>query len=126
MPSSVRGLYDAAPRRISLECILSLVKKLSAPGFVTRLQLVVSKQSNAFVSGFNTWRKGEKKISEHERSPSHRGAMLASTSLRGSKGRVDHDLVKQYEAECSYWHYVLKHAVSVIQRDHWLLVVLIN
>jgi len=74
----------------------------------------LTKQSNAFTSGFNNWRKGEKKISAHESSVSHRDAMIELTSLCASKGRVDHGLVKQYEDECSYWRKVLKRAVSVI------------
>ena len=76
---------------------------------------LVSKQSNAFTSGVNNWRKGEKNISGRENSLSHRDAMVALTSLRCSKGRVDRELVKQYDDECCYWHNILKRALSVIR-----------
>uniref|UniRef100_A0A096MAY1 HAT C-terminal dimerisation domain-containing protein n=1 Tax=Poecilia formosa TaxID=48698 RepID=A0A096MAY1_POEFO len=75
--------------------------------FACRIFSNANTQSN-FETGFSDWK-------QHENSEHHRKAMLTYVSLAAASGRIDTELQKQFESECSYWTEVLRRVVSVVK-----------
>uniref|UniRef100_A0A3B3WVG3 HAT C-terminal dimerisation domain-containing protein n=1 Tax=Poecilia mexicana TaxID=48701 RepID=A0A3B3WVG3_9TELE len=65
--------------------------------------------------GFQVSERVYKHQKEHENSEHHRKAMLTYVSLAAASGRIDTELQKQFESECSYWTEVLRRVVSVVK-----------
>uniref|UniRef100_A0A3Q2QGC9 DUF4371 domain-containing protein n=1 Tax=Fundulus heteroclitus TaxID=8078 RepID=A0A3Q2QGC9_FUNHE len=71
-------------------------------------------QSN-FETGFSDWKHATECMREHENSEHYRKAMLTYVSLAAASGRIDTELQKQFESECSYWTEVLRRVVFVVK-----------
>lgn len=66
-------------------------------------------------SGCNDWKHIHQIILSHENSPTHRQSMMTYLTRSKAVGRVDTDLLSQYQKEVDYWRNVLKRIVSVIK-----------
>lgn len=82
--------------------------------FACRIFTNANTQSN-FETGFSDWKHATERMREHENSEHHRKAMLTYVSLAAASGRIDTELQKQFESECSYWTEVLRRVVSVVK-----------
>uniref|UniRef100_A0A087X3D0 TTF-type domain-containing protein n=1 Tax=Poecilia formosa TaxID=48698 RepID=A0A087X3D0_POEFO len=82
--------------------------------FACRIFSNANTQSN-FETGFSHWKHATERMREHENSEHHRKAMLTYVSLAAASGRIDTELQKQFESECSYWTEVLRRVVSVVK-----------
>lgn len=65
--------------------------------------------------GFNDWKHALKAASEHENSQEHRNCMVAYCSRSKTLGRIDTQLVTQFNNERQYWKEVLKRVTAVIK-----------
>ncbi len=65
--------------------------------------------------GFNDWKNAKKRVLEHENSSVHKECVLNLKQRAKIRGRIDHELTLQLEAETSYWRNVLRRVVAVVK-----------
>jgi hypothetical protein len=65
--------------------------------------------------GFNDWKNAAQRVSEHENSREHTESVLKLKGRASIKGRIDHELTVQLEAEVSYWRNVLSRVVIAVK-----------
>lgn len=73
--------------------------------------------TNAFSSteGYNNWRHVLRTVKEHENGQTHRQCMITLITRSKNLGRLDTDLISQYESEVNYWKEVLRRVVAAIK-----------
>ena len=75
-----------------------------------------SKKVTAFSeSGFSDWKHGNRYISEHENSSSHREALMTLSMMKSSNQRIDQQVLVQFNKQRQYWNDVLKRVVASVQ-----------
>ena len=65
--------------------------------------------------GFNEWKNASTLLSEHENSVNHRNCLKTLNERSQFKGRIDKQLVEQFQAEVNYWKSVLQRVVVVVK-----------
>ena len=76
---------------------------------------LLSPSESLFITGFNDWENSRAKIESHSRSDEHRQALTDCTIRKSISGRIDKNLVIQFEKECSYWRIVISRCVDVVK-----------
>ena len=71
--------------------------------------------NNLTCGGFHDWKNGYTRIAEHENSCEHRKAMLSMVARANEKGRVDSQLLVQFNQQRQYWRELLKRVVEVVR-----------
>jgi len=66
-------------------------------------------------SGFNDWKHASDAISKHECSAEHRNCMSIYCTRHKQTGRIDSELMRQFQQEQTYWQQVLERLVAVIK-----------
>ncbi|XP_023311929.1 zinc finger MYM-type protein 1-like [Anoplophora glabripennis] len=65
--------------------------------------------------GFNDWKNASIRLESHENSCEHKTCVLALQRRSDIVGRVDHELVAQFQEELTYWREVLKRVVATVK-----------
>ncbi|KAL4710117.1 hypothetical protein ACJJTC_016519 [Scirpophaga incertulas] len=65
--------------------------------------------------GFNDWKNASIRLESHENSCEHKTCVLVLQRRSDSDGRIDHELVAQYQEELTYWREVLKRVVATVK-----------
>ena len=65
--------------------------------------------------GFTDWKHGNRNISEHENSISHREALMTLDAMKKSDKCIDQQVLQQFKSQCQYWRDVLKRVVATVQ-----------
>lgn len=67
------------------------------------------------LSGCNDWKHINKIVLTHEKSPAHTKSMMSYLARSQTVGRIDTELLSQYQKEVDYWRNVLKRIVAVVK-----------
>lgn len=71
---------------------------------------------NAFTGeGFRDWKNSQARIEAHENSDSHKTNISHFKARAVVHGRIDHSLIKQLNAEITYWKKILYRVIAIIK-----------